>query len=98
MTNSTMVRMKTIGISRSRMPSGSAEGAINPGIASTPRVLNRFEPTTLPIAMSCSFLSAPVIDAASSGKLVPIAMTVRPKLLPGLTETVFDISVRRMVV
>ena len=38
------------------MPSASGAGLIKPGIASTTRLLNRVEPTTLPIAISCSFL------------------------------------------
>jgi len=43
-----------------------------------PNMLNMFDPTTLPIAISASFLKAAIIDVISSGKLVPKATIVTP--------------------
>jgi len=47
-------------------------------IPSTRRVLNIFEPTMFPIAMSACFLYAAIPEAASSGSDVPIATIVSP--------------------
>jgi hypothetical protein len=43
----------------------------------TKKVLKRFDPTTLPIAMSTRFFIAATTDVASSGSDVPMEMTVR---------------------
>ncbi len=53
-------------------------------VADVPRmrnVLNRLEPTTLPIAMSAFFLRAATIEVANSGREVPTETTVRPMIL-----------------
>ena len=50
-------------------------------IAETPKIqniLNMFDPTTLPTAMSTFFLYAATAEVASSGKDVPTATTVSP--------------------
>lgn len=47
----------------------------------TPRIkkiLNIFDPTTFPIAMSAFFLKAAAIEVANSGSEVPTATTVSP--------------------
>ncbi len=44
----------------------------------TPRRLKILLPTTFPITISLSRLSDAIIEVASSGRLVPKAMTVRP--------------------
>ena len=49
-----------------------------PGIAKTNRILNIFEPTIAPTAISAWPLSALVTDAANSGRLVPTATMVSP--------------------
>jgi len=38
----------------------------------------RLEPTTLPTAIECSFFTAPAIEVANSGRLVPTATIVSP--------------------
>ena len=51
-----------------------------------PKMLNIFEPITLPTAISeCPFLTA-IIDAAISGKDVPIAIIVRPISVSGTSK------------
>ncbi len=44
----------------------------------TMAILKMFEPIILPMAMSSSPLRAPAMAVASSGRLVPMAITVRP--------------------
>jgi hypothetical protein len=61
-----------------------AEGIMRPGMAKTARMLKTLEPRILPIARSCSFLCADTTDAASSGKLVPMAIIVKPIIKVGL--------------
>jgi len=73
-----MVRPSITGMSRLRSSAGVALGCIKAGIESTANRLNIFEPITLPIAKSCAFLRTAAIDAANSGKLVPIAIMVKP--------------------
>ena len=47
----------------------------------TDKILNKFEPIILPIAMSVSFLIAANTEAASYGRLVPKATIVTPMTL-----------------
>ena len=54
------------------------DGLINPASGNTAKILKIFEPTMLPSARSSSFLRTPAIEAASSGKLVPMAIMVKP--------------------
>ena len=48
----------------------------NPGIPIANNTLNTFEPTTLPITISVSFLISALIDTTISGKDVPRAIAV----------------------
>ena len=54
------------------------EGLIIPASGNTAKMLKIFEPTILPSAKSSSFFNTPAIQAASSGRLVPIAIMVNP--------------------
>ena len=56
----------------------NATGLIVAAIPSTNKILNTFEPITLPNAISTSFLRAATIEVTNSGKLVPNATTVKP--------------------
>ena len=51
---------------------------MNAGIPNTANILNMLEPIMLPIAISAFFLIKLVIEAAVSGRLVPIATIVNP--------------------
>ena len=57
----------------------------------THSMLNMFEPITLPMEISICFLNAAATDAASSGRLVPTATTVRP-ITCSLTPSIDAIS------
>ena len=48
---------------------------------STVNMLNMLEPIKLPIEIPCSFLITAMIDATSSGRLVPIEIKVIPIIL-----------------
>ena len=75
------VEISITGISKLRKDFGTKKSLGAEKIADTPiipKMLNIFEPITLPTAISeCPFLTA-IIDAAISGKDVPIAIIVRP--------------------
>ena len=65
-------------------------GAITTAIPITAKRLNIFDPTTFPIAISCSPFRAAITEAASSGKEVPRATIVKPiikSLTPNSTAT-----------
>ncbi len=49
--------------------------AVMPSIS---KILNTFEPTALPIAMSASFFIDATAEVTNSGRLVPIATMVNP--------------------
>ena len=51
-----------------------------PGKGRTAKIFSRLEPTTLPSAISYFLLKMQLIDVASSGRLVPHAITVRPTI------------------
>lgn len=53
-------------------------GVITDDKPSTNKMLNMFEPITLPIAISLSPFLAATIEVTSSGRDVPIATIVRP--------------------
>ncbi len=53
-------------------------GAIAPAMPTTANRLNIFEPTSLPMAISCSPLRAAITEADSSGSEAPRATMVRP--------------------
>ena len=55
-------------------------GLMIAGNPMTPRELKIFEPRTLPIAISFSPFTTLAIEAAISGRLVPIATMVRPMI------------------
>ena len=57
-------------MSRENTSGPTASGPIKPAMPTTARVLNRFEPMILPMAMSCSPLRAAIIDEANSGSVV----------------------------
>lgn len=66
----------------------TVEGWMRPGKQKTASKLKAFEPMILPIAKSGSFLSTLATEAASSGKLVPMATMVKPitkSLMPNAT-------------
>ena len=77
-----MSRLRPIitGKSRTSTSRSKSVGWIMPGMPMTASILNMFEPITLPMAMSASSFLTAVMDAASSGKLVPIAIIVRPMI------------------
>ena len=83
------VEISITGISRLRKDFGTIKSLGAEKIADAPiipKMLNIFEPITLPTAISeCSFLTA-IIDAAISGKDVPIAITVRPISVAGTSK------------
>jgi hypothetical protein len=58
-------------------------GFITDEIPITRRILNIFEPTTLPTAISLEFLRAAFILTAVSGELVPKATIVSPTRIEG---------------
>ena len=61
--------------------SGSiAKGEIMAAMPITPKKLKKFEPMTVPSAMSVLFFRADAIDAASSGSDVPMATIVSPMI------------------
>ena len=55
-----------------------APGAIKPAKGNTAKILKIFDPITFPIAISAFPLQIAKRDVANSGKLVPIATTVKP--------------------
>ena len=83
------VEISITGISRLRKDFGTKKSLGAEKIADAPiipKMLNIFEPITLPTAISeCPFLTA-IIDAAISGKDVPIAIIVRPISVSGTSK------------
>ena len=78
MKNSITVNRNMTGKSCRSISMSTPTGSTTAAMPSTPRILNMLEPITLPIARSSSWRSALVSEAASSGRLVPSAMMVRP--------------------
>ena len=78
MMNSDMVRTVITSISRLRTKPSMVKGLIAPATPTTAVELNRFEPMTLPMAISCSPFLAARIDEANSGSDVPTATMVKP--------------------
>ncbi len=66
--------------SRSSTSRATSIGVISAASPTTPSVLNRLEPTTLPSTRSCSPRRRALIEEASSGKEVPTATTVNPMI------------------
>ena len=83
------VEINITGISKLRKDFGTKKSLGAEKIADAPiipKILNIFEPITLPTAISeCPFLTA-IIDAAISGKDVPIAIIVRPTNVSGTSK------------
>ena len=73
-----MVKIVTIEKSRYKRLVVKGPGANSPGNGRTVSKLRMFEPIILPIASSSWFFKTLVIEAASSGRLVPSATIVRP--------------------
>ena len=76
--NSDKLISATKGRSRCINSGSTLPGAIRPAIPTTPKVLKRLEPKTLPKARACCPFLAAANEAASSGTEVPKAKMVKP--------------------
>ncbi len=76
----TSVNSKVTGQSRTITEGSSESGPSTPGTARTTRKLKILDPMMAPIAISLCPRNALTTEAASSGRLVPIATIVRPMI------------------
>ena len=81
--NNTVINTKN-GISIKHVFFFTANGQIILVIPSIIKIFKRFEPTTFPTAKSALFFNAELILTDASGKLVPIATTVKPITISGI--------------
>ena len=82
--NSSTETPSPIGMSRRMLPEVRATGAMRAQMPRMTKTLKRFEPTTLPTAMSLLCAMAERTETVSSGVEVPTAMTVRPTTNSGM--------------
>lgn len=75
--SSKIVNTSIIKMSENILPF-TGSGSITDDAPKTNRILKMLLPTIFPRAISLSFFKAAVMDVASSGKDVPIAIMVKP--------------------
>ena len=90
--SSKTVRPPTTGRSRLTACELILKSVRSAGKPMTARELNRFDPITLPMAISGAPFFKLAIEAASSGRLVPKAITVKP-IISSLTPNAKAMSV-----